>query len=595
MSFKRTKRLREQAGDQGDNLFSGRKSLERAFDEAVELHRRGVAGDKEAVSKAFALFEKIHEAAPKNNLAAAYYGSSLALQGRDAVDPNERFQKAIRGLKYLDAAAENEPENIQIRTLRGYVCSRLPEAFFHRTHTAIEDFGSLVSRFEKDPGLFAKDFYCQLLYDLGAAYKNLNRCDEAEQTWKKLLSVTGGSKYLNLLRQEGCSPPKNPGSSSSANPSDETRRLEEGRKLHRAALNCRKGAAQSAYDFFTKALDETPGHPLYSAYQADCLSMIGRDAEDPGMMFGNAIKAMKVLDNAVNNNPDNFEIRLLRANHSFRLPEAFFRRTATAISDYEYLTGRYETDPSSFPVQEYWRLLYNLGEAYLRLGLSTESSSVWKKLLELKPDPEYKDAVEKQMDAGLPDRVKHVSLHDKDAYYREAVRLHDLAVNGRPGAAKSALELWEKAFKADPENALAEAYYGSSLALCGRNSTEPNRLFSDTIKGLKHINRAAGKDWKNPQIRLLRAYLTFSLPESFFHMTERAVKDFRYLKSAYEQDTSLFPAGVYYRILYDLGRAYRRLNQDALADKVWKKLSKEHPDLYRELVEGTIPPEEESR
>lgn len=182
--------------------FPLKQSLQELFDQAVKLHDRGVEGDAEAVKKAYSLLTTLRLRAPQNALVEAYYGSVTALLGRDAIDPNERFQKAMKGLKTLDRAVATDPGNVQIRILRAYVGYRLPEMYFHRTKTAIEDFSYLVSRYEKDPGVFSREFYWQLLYDLGAAYKRLEQHREADATWSRLLSIAEDPKYKNLLQSQ---------------------------------------------------------------------------------------------------------------------------------------------------------------------------------------------------------------------------------------------------------------------------------------------------------------------------------------------------------------------------------------------------------
>lgn len=174
-----------------------------SFAEAVNQHNLGVDGDKEAVKTACKMFKKIYSDNPQDCLAEAYLGSATALLGRDEIDPNKRFKFALDGLKILERAVSKEPRNIEIRILRGMVCYRLPEIYFHRLSTAVEDFNFLISQYEKNKKVFSHDFYCKILFDLGSAYKQLERGGEAETTWKKLLSVTKDTKYIELLKEEG--------------------------------------------------------------------------------------------------------------------------------------------------------------------------------------------------------------------------------------------------------------------------------------------------------------------------------------------------------------------------------------------------------
>ena len=114
----------------------------------------GVDGDKTAVQETFDLINKVRRIFPVNPLIDAYYGSILALLGRDALDPMERLGKVHQGLKYLDKAVQQEPDHLEIRILRGYVCYRLPEIFFHKTATGVEDFTYLRECYQKDPRVF---------------------------------------------------------------------------------------------------------------------------------------------------------------------------------------------------------------------------------------------------------------------------------------------------------------------------------------------------------------------------------------------------------------------------------------------------------
>ncbi|MFZ5634428.1 MAG: tetratricopeptide repeat protein [Bacillota bacterium] len=574
---------------------AGGEAWEELFAQAVSLHKLGVEGDKEAVKEAYKLLEKLRELIPQNNLVEAYYGSATSLLGRDAVDPTERFNKAIRGLKILDGSVAREPENIEVRTLRAYVSYRLPEKFFHRTGTAVEDLSYLATRYEHDPGVFSPEFYRQVLFDLGASFKRLGQNREAESTWQKLLSPTRDPKYIELLKIEGFQaagliPAQDAGKTSDTEAGPQNgeieKKLAEGIKLRDLALKGDKEASQKAFKFFKKTMAAHPDHPLVKAYYADCMSLAARDSADPGEMFATPIKAAKILDSAVNSSPGDARIQMLRAYHSFRLPEAFFRRTASAIADFEYLVQMHERDQSVFPAETYWQILYDLGLAYQRLGLEEEASSTWKKLLSLDPDPKFKALIDENRGHELlriP--LEELSLEDRDAFYQEGFRLHDLGVAGNRAAARMALELWQRAYEADPGDTLARAYYGSSLALVGRDSTEPNAIFGNAIKGLVHLNRAISRDRNNPRIRLLRAYLAYSLPEVFFHQTKRAVKDLRFLKMTCEQDNSVFPSELYHKILYDLGVAYQRTGYHDKAKKVWSKLLKEGSDSkYKALI-----------
>ncbi|TGE32136.1 hypothetical protein [Desulfosporosinus sp. Sb-LF] len=167
----------------------------------VKCHELALKGDKEATKKAYESFKEIHKLDPKNNLAEAYLGSATSLLGRDSIDPNLKLKLVLQGLKTLDSVVLKEKENIQIRSLRAYVGFNLPEMFFHRTASAVEDFKYLLARYEQDKGVFTEKFYWQILCDLGVAYKRLGRKNEAIAIWDKLLQVTSDPKYKDLIKK----------------------------------------------------------------------------------------------------------------------------------------------------------------------------------------------------------------------------------------------------------------------------------------------------------------------------------------------------------------------------------------------------------
>ncbi|WP_248893754.1 hypothetical protein [Bacillus methanolicus] len=76
---------------------------------------KGVDGDKKAVKIAYEIFLKLRKTEPDNALIEAYYGSTLALLGRDAVQPLEKADKAQEGLDSLNQAISMDPNQVVAR------------------------------------------------------------------------------------------------------------------------------------------------------------------------------------------------------------------------------------------------------------------------------------------------------------------------------------------------------------------------------------------------------------------------------------------------------------------------------------------------
>lgn len=554
-----------------------------------KLHDMGVKGNKEAVKSAYELSKKLYNENPNNYVIQAYVGSTTALLGRDAIDQGERIKLAVQGVKILDMAINNDPNNINIRTLRGYVCYRLPEMFFHKTSTAIEDFKYLVSRYEADNSILKQEFYWQILYDLGLAYKNIINHKECDKVWDKLLADTSEPKYHKLINRTTSN--SNINLKVDINPEESSKKKNmvlNAAKLHYKASTQGGAAKIKATEVIERLYNENPENALISAYYADCMSMTGYESKDNSQMFASAIKAMKIFDDAVNLEPDCIEVRLLRAYHSLRLPESFFKRSSTAISDLEYLIEKYELDNSILSRSVYGDLLFILGKAYSQIDIPKESSVIWRKLIDLNIDPVYRDLVSKELrnhSLNIKDIIAKTGSSNKYTL-ENAIVLHDMAVSGNKKASKESFEIMKKLFEENPKNAIIEGYYGSTMALAARDSNDPGLIFSNSIKGITHLKRAVSKNPTNTTLRLLRGYLMYSLPECFFHLGEKALKDFKYIKLAYEKDNTIFPQEIYLQMLYDMGVCYRNCGDEKNLKKVWGKLLKQCPGFkHKDIME----------
>jgi tetratricopeptide (TPR) repeat protein len=217
--------------------------------------------------------------------------------------------------------------------------------------------------------------------------------------------------------------------------------------------------------------------------------------------------------------------------------------------------------------------------------MEEEAVEVWKKLLSLSPDSKYIEMINAKKNS-TPDYASFYSPV-KQTLFTEGKRLHELATAGDKKASQWAHDLWKRAYQAYSNDPVATAYYGSSIALLGLNSVEPQRMFESIFQGLKLINTAVDLDPDNIEVRLVRAYLLYSLPESMFHMTEKAISDFEYVITEYRKKTdTTITEKLYHQILYDLGMAYRRIGSGWKAIGVWQTLLNESSDpKYQELKE----------
>jgi len=167
--------------DQSDHM--------KQFEKAKTLHNNGVDGDKKAVIKANEMLLKLREADPDNALIEAYYGSTLVLLGRDAVKILERADKAEEGLDALNRAVSLDSNHKEIRLLRGNICVRLPESFFHCSETAIEDFTFLLERYKENFSYLTQKQVREVLKNLSAAYQIAGNPDKADAVLQLLVRL----------------------------------------------------------------------------------------------------------------------------------------------------------------------------------------------------------------------------------------------------------------------------------------------------------------------------------------------------------------------------------------------------------------------
>ncbi|GBF32119.1 hypothetical protein DCCM_0310 [Desulfocucumis palustris] len=165
---------------------------------AAELRQKGLEGDRKAAGECHELLKSIKPEAPENNFLKAHLSGIVALLDVNA-DTTEISNKAGKYLKELDRAIDREPGNIRMRALRAYVCHCLPDTYMRRTAVAVEDFNCLVTGYENDPSIFSREFYWQVLYALGEAYRRAGLKNEMLNVWDNLLSQKSDIKFSKMV------------------------------------------------------------------------------------------------------------------------------------------------------------------------------------------------------------------------------------------------------------------------------------------------------------------------------------------------------------------------------------------------------------
>jgi len=87
---------------------------------------------------------------------------------------------------------------------------------------------------------------------------------------------------------------------------------------------------------------------------------------------------LKEMDKAVELDPNNVSIRMIRGSNSLSLPN-FFDRAPTAVADFEYLTKLIEKSPNSFDPDYCAGVYLKLGLAYKKMDKMQKARTSWEK------------------------------------------------------------------------------------------------------------------------------------------------------------------------------------------------------------------------
>lgn len=169
------------------------------------------------------------------------------------------------------------------------------------------------------------------------------------------------------------------GQSSSAPTVSFQARLDEAIRLHKEGNEGNVAAVHEANRLLERLRLEHPEHALAKAYHGAVLNLIARYSTRPLERLKWSRRGLKLLDEAVAAEPSNAKIRLLRGKVAYAVPEKHFQRTHTAIEDYTFLINSSIRKNGALTGDDS-RLVYELGEAYYRIGRNQDAADCWRKL-----------------------------------------------------------------------------------------------------------------------------------------------------------------------------------------------------------------------
>ncbi|MFC4402441.1 hypothetical protein [Gracilibacillus xinjiangensis] len=156
--------------------------------------------------------------------------------------------------------------------------------------------------------------------------------------------------------------------------------LEQVHSLHKKAVAGNTNAVQDTHQLLEQLRSNYPNQPILDAYHGSTMLLIARDETKPLDKLRWAQTGLELLDEAVNADPHNTVIRLIRGKSSFRLPEKHFQRAQTTIEDYTFVMDEERRGNGFLDKQLYWQLMYELGELHYKIDQKQTAIDYWKRL-----------------------------------------------------------------------------------------------------------------------------------------------------------------------------------------------------------------------
>lgn len=149
-----------------------------------ELYRKGLMGDKEAVEQCIAKLEEGLRSQPNNQLARVYLGSAYTLRSRDLGFGPKKLQVLRQGLRVMDEAVANAPDDPKVRLGRALTTSALP-GIFARSAESRNDFLQLADLARMAPEKFTATDLQITFYNAGLAAKANGDETRAIELWRE--------------------------------------------------------------------------------------------------------------------------------------------------------------------------------------------------------------------------------------------------------------------------------------------------------------------------------------------------------------------------------------------------------------------------
>lgn len=161
----------------------------------------GSQQDKKAVNKAEKYLSHFLTIDSKHGLALVYYGSVLTMKARDAFFPWDKMKYVKKGISRMDKAIFFEPDNPEVRLIRGINSTSMP-AMFNRLSLALEDFNQIEKLLQEKPLSRTENFWLPYYYNYGLALCMEEKYEKAREKFLKTVEIDPDSDYASYARRD---------------------------------------------------------------------------------------------------------------------------------------------------------------------------------------------------------------------------------------------------------------------------------------------------------------------------------------------------------------------------------------------------------
>jgi len=344
--------------------------------------------------EAVTLLEETIKIHPNNSNLHAYLGVYTGALAGKTRNPIKAMNYVNKAFSLLDKAVALDSTNATAYLFRGILSTRVPE-FFGKLPTGIKDLETAVSLLEKSPASEERDGNLfSAYYNLADAYEKTKDYIKERKVIQKAISTTKDTTTINELKVKLESIPAEVPKNSSILETRESdtpeiaKLKEELRKdPSNLAVLFKLGKTYYKKEMFDEAREVLKTYCLIDQSNFEAFKMLSisaaklaeksydeRIAEDTNYRSSLAFEAITYADRAVELNPKDYEMRLIRGIFGVSFP-FFVRKFDQGVEDLEYVLS------SNAPESTKAEAMY-----YLGIANQKKAMKFWREAFEKAPN-----------------------------------------------------------------------------------------------------------------------------------------------------------------------------------------------------------------